>query len=111
MLPYGYYAKSLAPGALLTLLTLESHQSFRYRADDLSDYYYTFKVPRARARRNCIDVKMFPSELKGLSCYSPAIPGPFYPAVATLAMGDSHAVEIAQGVHHALLQIEAGAML
>ena len=111
MLPYSSYTKRLAPGALLALLTLKPGEAFRFCADDLSDFYYTFKVPRARAKRNCIGTKVFPSEVKNLSCFNPSIPGPFYPALATLAMGDGHAVEIAQGAHHSLLQLEAGSMV
>eukprot|EP00438_Fugacium_kawagutii_P009652 Skav215001 [mRNA] locus=scaffold508:1001281:1007076:- [translate_table: standard] len=110
MYPYSRYTKSLAPGALLSLLSLDDEHSFRYCADDLSDFYYTFKVPRARARRNCIGTKVYRSEVQGLSCFDPSHSGPFFPALATLAMGDSHAVEVAQGSHYALLQLEAGCM-
>ena len=110
MMPYSSYTKRLAPGSLLTLLSLESHQAFRFCADDLSDFYYTFQVSRARAKRNCIGTKVFASEVSQLHCYDPSEPGPYYPALATLAMGDGHAVEIAQGAHHALLQTEAGCM-
>eukprot|EP00438_Fugacium_kawagutii_P032677 Skav232234 [mRNA] locus=scaffold4367:134627:147445:- [translate_table: standard] len=111
MVPYSRYTKSLAPGALLSLLQLEDSHFYRFCADDLSDFYYTFKVPRARARRNCIGMKFYPSEVQDLSCYDPAVPGPFFPSLATLAMGDGHAVEIAQGSHYALLQLEGGSML
>eukprot|EP00438_Fugacium_kawagutii_P010778 Skav220890 [mRNA] locus=scaffold3880:13453:20349:+ [translate_table: standard] len=111
MMPYSSYTKRLAPGSLLALLTLKPDEAFRFCADDLSDFYYTFKVPRARAKRNCIGTRVFPSEVAHLSCYDPTVPGPYYPSLATLAMGDGHAVEIAQGAHHALLQLEAGCML
>ena len=72
--------------------------------------YYTFKVSAARAKRNCIGKKVFSSGVQGFSCHDPQIPRPFYPALATLAMGDNHAVEIAQGSHHALLELEASCM-
>ena len=108
---YSAHTKKLAPGALLALLTLKAGEAFRFSADDLSDFYYTFKEPRARAKRNCIGTKVFPSEVRSLSCFDPAVEGPYYPALATLAMGDGHAVEIAQGSHHALLQLEGGSML
>ena len=111
MASYSHYTKGLAPGALLSLLHLGPDESFRFCADDLSDFYYTFRVPRARAKRNCIGTKVFLSEVCHLNCFDPKLKGPFYPALATLAMGDSHAVEIAQGSHHALLQLEAGSML
>ena len=112
MTPYSNFTKKLAPGSLLALLHLEPGQSFRFAADDLSDFYYTFRVSKLRARRNCIGTKIYPSELRGLSCVEPQhLRGPCYPALSTLAMGDSHAVEIAQGSHYALLQMEAGCML
>ena len=110
MAGYSCYTKKLAPGALLSLLSLQPNQVFRYCADDLSDFYYTFKVSDARAKRNCIGKKIFASEVKNLACYDPHSSGPFYPALATLAMGDNHAVEIAQKRHHALLELEASCM-
>ncbi len=110
MMPYSNFTRKLAPGVLLGLLSLNDHESFRFCADDLSDFYYTFKVSRARAKRNCIGTLVHSSEVKQLSCFDPKVPGPFYPALATLAMGDSHAVEIAQGSHFSLLQLRAGCM-
>lgn len=110
MMPYSNFTRKLAPGVLLGLLSLSPDESFRYCADDLSDFYYTFKVSRARAKRNCIGTVLYSSEVKGLQCYDDSSPGPFYPALATLAMGDSHAVEIAQGSHFSLLQLRAGCM-
>ena len=97
MAGYSNFTRKLAPGSLIALLSLESDQYFRFNADDLSDFYYTFRVSRARAKRNAIGVKMFDKDVSDLSCYDPKIPGPYYPALATLAMGDEHAVEIAQG--------------
>ena len=110
MAGYSHYTKKLAPGALISLLSLEPHQSIRYNADDLSDFYYTFKVSSSRAKRNAIGVPLYRSEVEGFSALPPNHDGPFYPALATLAMGDNHAVEIAQCSHHSLLQIEAGCM-
>ena len=75
MMAYSAYTKKLAPGALLALLTLKAGEAFRFSADDLSDFYYTFKVPRARAKRNCIGTKVFPSEVRSLSCFDPAVEG------------------------------------
>ena len=110
MAGYSHFTKKLAPGALISLLSLEPHQALRYNADDLSDFYYTFRVSSARAKRNAIGVPLYRSEVEDFSCVPKDSPGPFYPALATLAMGDNHAVEIAQCSHHSLLQIEAGCM-
>ena len=109
-MPYSNFTRKLAPGVLLGLLSLKPDESFRYCADDLSDFYYTFKVSRARAKRNCIGTVVHRSDVKSLSCFDNNSAGPFYPALATLAMGDSHAVEIAQGSHFSLLQLRAGCM-
>lgn len=110
MMPYSNFTRKLAPGVLLGLLSLNPTESFRYCADDLSDFYYTFKVSRARAKRNCIGTVVYPSEVRNLTCFDNQMTGPFYPALATLAMGDSHAVEIAQGSHYSLLQLRGGCM-
>lgn len=110
MMPYSNFTRKLAPGVLLGLLSLGPTESFRYCADDLSDFYYTFKVSRARARRNCIGTVFHASEVCNLSCFDKQSHGPYYPALSTLAMGDSHAVEIAQGSHFSLLQIRGGCM-
>ena len=110
MMPYSNFTRKLAPGVLLGLLSLGPKDSFRFCADDLSDFYYTFKVSRARAKRNCIGTVVHSSEVRSLQCFDNTARGPFYPALATLAMGDSHAVEIAQGSHFSLLQLRAGCM-
>ena len=39
------YTRELAPGCLLGLLRLQPHEIYRFSADDLSDFYYTFCVP------------------------------------------------------------------
>lgn len=49
--------KSLPPGAMISLMHLEPHEVCRISADDLSDYYYTFRVPYARACRNALRMK------------------------------------------------------
>ena len=110
MMPYSNFTRKLAPGVLLGLLSLNPNESFRFCADDLSDFYYTFKVSRARAKRNCIGTVVYSREVQNLKCFDSNVRGPFYPALATLAMGDSHAVEIAQGSHFSLLQLRAGCM-
>ena len=98
--------KSLAPGAMLGLLHLEPDCAFRFSADDLSDFYYTFKVSAERAKRNAFRFKFRPSELSHLKCFDPT----FYEkshlliCFSTLAMGDNLAVEIAQQAHGNVLR-------
>lgn len=105
-------AKSLAPGAMLGLLHLEPDCAFRFSADDLSDFYYTFKVSAERAKRNAFRFKFRPSELSHLKCFDPT----FYEkshlliCLSTLAMGDNLAVEIAQQAHGNVLRKLCGSM-
>ena len=92
-----HYSRTLAPGSLLTLLWLEPHQSFRFAADDLSDYYYTFRISPSRAVRNSIRCRFEPAELAHLQCASGvSMEGPQLLSLNTLAMGDSLAVEVGQ---------------
>ncbi len=106
------FTRGLAPGAMLALLHLEDAEMFRISADDLSDYYYTFRVSEARARRNSIRCVFKRSEIQHLSCFDPSHPGDEYLiALKTLAMGDSLAVEIAQQSHFNVLSRLCGAML
>lgn len=108
---YSNYTKSLAPGALIAMIQLSADEILRVSADDLSEMYYTFKVPSERARRNCIRLKFAAHELSSLSCFNPDIhKGPCYVALSALAMGDSLAVEIAQQAHFQVLSQVAGCM-
>lgn len=107
------FTRFLAPGSMLSLLHLDSSDVFRFNADDLTDYYYTFKVTSARARRNAIRCKFKASELRHLKCFKPEHEtcGDLLICLSTLAMGDSIAVEVAQQAHHNVLARLCGAML
>lgn len=103
--------KSLAPGAMLGLLTLEEHEMWRFNADDLTDFYYTFKVSSSRAARNAIRMKFHSSEVSHFKSYNPEWEGQeLLICLSTLAMGDSLAVEIAQQSHGNVLRKMCGAM-
>ena len=110
--PFSQYSKTLAPGCLLTLLSLEQGQGFRCCADDLSDYYYTYKVSPERAARNSFRCKFEPEELaefqaaKGLRMV-----GPQLLSLATVAMGDCLSVEVGQSAHMQVLRQHAGAFV
>eukprot|EP00438_Fugacium_kawagutii_P036259 Skav223698 [mRNA] locus=scaffold1907:175367:179896:+ [translate_table: standard] len=105
------FTKTLAPGHLAGLIRLRSDERLTISSDDLSEYYYTFCVSDARARRNSIGIPFWGSELSHLSCYKPHMANfRVYIALKTLAMGDALAVEIAQQSHYNLLQQLAGAM-
>ncbi|CAL1144007.1 unnamed protein product [Cladocopium goreaui] len=109
---YSNYTRSLAPGSLVSLIQLAEDEVLRISADDLSEMYYTFKVPPDRARRNCIRTVFKPQEIQHLSCFDPCKhTGPCFVALAALAMGDSLAVEIAQQAHFQVLSQVAGCLL
>lgn len=109
---YSNYTRSLAPGSLVSLIQLAEDEVLRISADDLSEMYYTFKVPPDRARRNCIRTVFKPQEIQHLSCFDPSKhTGPCFVALAALAMGDSLAVEIAQQAHFQVLSQVAGCLL
>ena len=105
--------KDLAPGCLLGLLSLRHHECFRFSADDLTDYYYTFLVSAARAKRNAFKMKFHPSELRHFKSFYPGLEAhsEILVCLRTLAMGDSLAVEIAQMAHTAVLKQLCAAML
>ena len=103
--------KSLAPGAMLGLLSLEDHQLWRFNADDLTDYYYTFRVTSSRAARNAFRMKFHSSEVAHFKSYKPEWDGEeLLVCLSTLAMGDSLAVEVAQQSHGNVLRKMCGAM-
>ena len=103
--------KDLSPGSMLTMLHLPEGTSYRFCADDLTDFYYTFCVSEARATRNAFRLPFAASDLKHLRCYTPALEGKqVLVCLKTLAMGDSLAVEVAQQSHGNVLKKLAGAL-
>ena len=104
--------KELAPGSMLGLLNLADDEVFRFQADDLSDFYYTFKVPVKRALRNTFRLVLDWKEVRHLKCFAPKLKNrQVAVALKTLAMGDSLAVEIAQQAHCNVLKQLCGAMI
>ena len=105
--------KSLAPGAMLGLLHLGPEDVFRVNADDLTDFYYTFQISRARALRNCIRVRFKPHEVSHLKCFESRFWDSEHVLISlnTLAMGDNLAVEIAQAAHAEVLRQYCGSMI
>ncbi|CAK9004707.1 Uncharacterized protein SCF082_LOCUS8303 [Durusdinium trenchii] len=98
---------------MIALLDLQPTQVLRFSADDLSDFYYTFKVSHARCLRNAIRCKFKGWELAHLQGFPEDGDrnGEYLIALSTLAMGDSLAVEVAQQAHTHVLRDLCGAML
>ena len=104
--------KELAPGCMLGLLHLEGDEVFRFQADDLSDFYYTFRVPEKRALRNIFRLELHWTDIAHLKCAHESLKHKKVAvALRTLAMGDSLAVEIAQQAHSNILKQPCGAMI
>ena len=104
--------KELAPGCMLGLLHLSNDEVFRFQADDLSDFYYTFKVPRKRALRNTFRMILDWQEVQHLACFEDRFRNRAVAvALRTLAMGDSLAVEVAQQAHCNVLKQLCGSMI
>ena len=105
------YSKTLAPGSLLCLLHLGPTVAFRYSADDLSDYYYSYKISNARALRNSFRCRFDPSEVMDFrDAQGRDLVGPQVLALNTLAMGDNLAVEVGQAAHFQVLRQHACAL-
>ena len=103
--------KELAPGCLLSMLHLKPDDMFRFNADDLSDYYYTFRVSHDRAIRNAFRIVVRSDEVRDFKCYNPSLEGkPILICLKTLAMGDNLAVEVAQAAHASVLRTLCGSM-
>ena len=105
--------KELAPGSMLGLLHLGPNDVFRFSADDLSDFYYTFKVGEKRALRNTFKLPLQSFDVCHLTCFDPKQHQgkTLLVCLSTLAMGDNLAVEIAQSAHKAVLSELCGSML
>eukprot|EP00438_Fugacium_kawagutii_P027310 Skav202710 [mRNA] locus=scaffold654:644734:649143:+ [translate_table: standard] len=103
--------KELAPGCLLSMLHLNPDEMFRISADDLSDFYYTFKVSHARALRNTFRIRLHSHEVQDFHCYHKEFEGKtLMLSLCTLAMGDNLAVEVAQTAHGSILRSLVGSM-
>lgn len=104
--------KDLAPGCLLGLLHLEPDEYFRFNADDLTDFYYTFIVSQKRAARNAFKFVFQGKQLSHFRCYRPELANhEVLLCLKTLAMGDNLAVEVAQQAHCNVLRSLCGGMV
>lgn len=90
-------------GAISAVLQIEllPHHNLIMSGTDLKDYYYCFKVTRARAERNTLNFPLKPGEAQQFQCYSEQLHGhkTLYPCLSTMAMGDCQAVEMGQKCH------------
>ena len=98
--------KDLAPGCL------EPSEMFRFNADDLTDFYYTFTVNHQRGKRNVFKIVFKGCQRSHLKCYGPELQDQdVLVCPKTLAMGDNLAVEIAQQAHCNVIRYLCGGMV
>lgn len=99
--PPGRWIRSLASAESLTKLCLEPWEKLWMSGNDLRDFYYVFKVSRSRSRRNILVGSVHPQEVSHLHCFKPhhGHTRQLFGSLASLAMGDCQAVELAQSCH------------
>ena len=96
-------ARPLGQGVLLCRMSLQAGEWLS--CDDLREFYYTFQVPAARARRNALRVRLPSHRFKAFNAWRPDLVGlDVSPCLNALAMGDNMAVEIANSAHEGLLK-------
>ena len=92
---------SLAAAEQLCKIIIPSGHKLVCSGNDLRDFYYLFSVSEQRSRRNVLAGAVPTSKLRHLSCYRSDLETgeAVYGSLATLAMGDSQAVSLAQTCH------------
>ena len=94
------------------LLTAPADSVIRFCVDDLAEFYYTIRVARTRSQRNAIATPFAASDLAHFKAFDATKHwGQCHLALASLAMGDSLAVELAQQSHVGVLRYLAGALV
>ena len=107
-----HYTKSLGHGAQLCALHIPPGCVARFCADDLAEFYYTVAVSEARAKRNAVGMVFEARELSHLVAFDKTRHwGSCVVALACLATGDRHAVELAQQSHFEVLRTVAGCLV
>eukprot|EP00438_Fugacium_kawagutii_P024874 Skav205535 [mRNA] locus=scaffold1012:177:4000:- [translate_table: standard] len=86
----GTWSKTL--GAISAVLQIEllPGQKLLMSGTDLQDYYYCFKVSRARASRNTFNYPLTTKAARAFNCFHPSMEKYpiLYPCLSTMAMGD-----------------------
>ena len=100
-IPLQRWIRSLASAESLVQICLGENEEIRCSGNDVRDYYHMFSVSPERCRRNILVGALEPSTVRHLNCYRSEFDSAvaLWGALATLAMGDSHAVEVAQTCH------------
>ncbi len=109
--PPNKFILSMASSQSLLGLFLEEDQKLLMSGDDLSNFFYTFKVSEQRITKNFLEWLVPTSCVRDFSCFPSELSGdPYvYACLSTLAMGDGAACEFAQTSHLALA-LQCGAL-
>ena len=102
------WTSTLASAASLSSIELDEDKVLLCSGQDLRDFFYQFRVTRARAARNVLCGSLSKKELEDIFGELPSFTADHgFVGLNTLAMGDLCACEFAQGSHVQLL-LEAG---
>lgn len=95
------WVKTLGSVQALLQLELTADSCLRFSGTDLKDYYYSYKVTAARARRSAFRLPLTPAQARRLRAYHHDLDEDkfCYPCLRTMAMGDNNAVELGQLCH------------
>eukprot|EP00438_Fugacium_kawagutii_P027913 Skav231459 [mRNA] locus=scaffold1847:913848:918299:- [translate_table: standard] len=102
--PNEYIMTMASSSSALLGLHLKPNEKLIMSGDDLSNFFYTFKVNDKRTSRNFLDWKIPISIAKQFDSFPSSLCGEkyVYACLSTLAMGDSAACEYAQTSHLAM---------
>ena len=104
--PPNKFISSMASGPSLCDFQLAADEVCLTSGTDLREFYYSFRVGPQRVVRNALLISAWPDEIREFSCYCPSLEietKPLHFSLATLGMGDTCAVEVAQTSHIGLL--------
>lgn len=95
------YILSMGAATPLLGIHLSDDEKLLMSGDDLSNFFYTFKIGHDRASRNFLDWKIGTKLVKNFAGFPDALKSEryVYACLNTLAMGDSAACEYAQTSH------------
>ncbi len=107
--PAQRWIQSLACGEAICKLLMDQEESLRISGNDVRDFYHLFRATASRSKRNVLASAVHAKSIANLSAVKQdhLRHGLVYCSLATLAMGDCQAVELAQTCHLGLA-LDAG---
>ena len=95
------WVNSLASVAQLNHIFLQADEELRMFAEDLREFYHAFIISDQRVLRNALACEVRPDQVAHLQCFRQELwqADRLIPCLATMAMGDCHAVSFGQVAH------------